>query len=366
MNKGFSKNESLKVKGIAVLMLLFHHLFYSADRIASSGMKFMIIPQDYVQALAVMARICVWMFVFVSAYGLSVQYVQHGYRDSKWKFITKSWISLMKSFWFVYVIVFVLLLLSASQGIAKYDGKIYNALLDIFCWSDFFGTPSLSGVWWYMCMAQVLVFIIPAVNIMCEKMGWSSMLVGFIALQYVSDGIKSSNGGRYSNYFLVVVLAVLFARNHVFEKILSKRVRGTAKVYKGILLAVITVVLLVFKYKFTSYDLWQFNSFLSAIITALICILSCKYIKFKPLEALFIHLGIHSGNMFMFHAVLYTYYPKIVFWSGNAVLSYLTLLVLAVVFSVIVEFVKNKMHYNDLFKKLTEKLQNLNIPEEVE
>ena len=218
----FSKKESMKVKGIAILLLLFHHLFYNVQRVDESGIEFIYIKMELVQVAAVIARICVWLFVFVSAYGLTYQYIQDRGKN-KCKFIFRRWISLMSTFWFIYPFVFALLCFAKSSPMEKYENNIFYLILDLFGWADFFGTPMLTGVWWYLCFGQILILFIPFVNVLCEKLGWSSFLVVFIIMQYLPDGIKSMNGGRYSNYFLVVVLAVLCCRNLVFDKILEKK-----------------------------------------------------------------------------------------------------------------------------------------------
>lgn len=44
----FDKKQSLKVKGIAICMLLFHHLFYSAQRIDAYGVEFYWLSKDSV------------------------------------------------------------------------------------------------------------------------------------------------------------------------------------------------------------------------------------------------------------------------------------------------------------------------------
>lgn len=41
----FSKDDTNRIKGIAILLLLFHHLFYSASRIESNGVEFIYIDQ---------------------------------------------------------------------------------------------------------------------------------------------------------------------------------------------------------------------------------------------------------------------------------------------------------------------------------
>lgn len=70
----FSKNDTARVKGIAILMLLFHHLFYNPKLIEQREIVFHFVPQEKITAVAIGARICVWIFVFLSAYGLASQY----------------------------------------------------------------------------------------------------------------------------------------------------------------------------------------------------------------------------------------------------------------------------------------------------
>ena len=95
------------MKGVAILLLLFHHLFYNQEKSIARGMEFSMIPYRYIQIAAVSARICVWMFVFLSAYGLVYQYRKHKEEQTALQFIIKHWFSLMKGYWFVYLCVFV-------------------------------------------------------------------------------------------------------------------------------------------------------------------------------------------------------------------------------------------------------------------
>ena len=65
----FTKAETARVKGIGILLLLFHHLFYNVDFVEKTKMEFLFLSEDRIQPVAVMARVCVWLFVFLSAYG---------------------------------------------------------------------------------------------------------------------------------------------------------------------------------------------------------------------------------------------------------------------------------------------------------
>ena len=58
----FTKEDSAKTKGIAVILLLFHHLFFT-DRGFEVNLQY--ISEDTLRALATAARICVWIFAFL-------------------------------------------------------------------------------------------------------------------------------------------------------------------------------------------------------------------------------------------------------------------------------------------------------------
>ena len=167
--------------------------------------------------------------------------------------------------------------------------------------------------------------------------------LGFVALQYLSVGIESPYGGKYSNYFLVIMLGVLCAQNKFLDNAMAKQ---RTKTIKYTLLFFI-VLLSIAKYIITDVDTWQFGSLLNSIVALLICWFICCYIKTdgvvgKALE----FMGIHSGNMYLFHAFLYSRWPNLVYWSKNTVLSYLTLLILSILISMVFEYVKEKIKYD--------------------
>lgn len=58
-----SLNETNAIKGIAIIAMLVHHLFYEHPEYGESTYQ-----------LALIGKVCVAMFLFLSGYGLSVQY----------------------------------------------------------------------------------------------------------------------------------------------------------------------------------------------------------------------------------------------------------------------------------------------------
>ena len=66
-----SKKQTAQLKGIAVLMLMYHHLFLNAER---AGRCFFFTGKVGMQMLiysAVLGKICVSIFLILSGYGIN-------------------------------------------------------------------------------------------------------------------------------------------------------------------------------------------------------------------------------------------------------------------------------------------------------
>ena len=350
----FDKRQSLKVKGVAILMLVFHHLFYNPKLVQQSGMKFLFFPYEWGQLVAVAARICVWIFVFLSAYGLEYQYQAHKNEESTLQFIIKRWISLMKNFWIVFIVAMIIYAVKLGNPLAAYGYHLYRCFLDFMGWSDFFHFQTMSAVWWYMCFAQILIIVIPLLDIVCEKFGLAAFLIAFIALQYLPAGIYSEYGGRYTIYLMSAMLGVYCAKTGFLNRILSRE--GKFKIVKAVVLFTVSVGLIVMKHCIKPKDEWLLTTLISAVAAFLIVILVSKYFTNAIVEKILIFLGKHSGNIFMMHKLIYIYATRCIIFSHIAVICYILLVAASIVFSICIEFVKKKIHYNEFFDKVTKRI----------
>ncbi len=100
-----SKDQSYSIKGIAILLLIFHHLFYKVERFQPYGIR-CLISFEKLSMIAYESRVCVWLFAFVSAYGIAKTLKQGASSKAINKLFVYRWISLLSSFWFVYPIVY--------------------------------------------------------------------------------------------------------------------------------------------------------------------------------------------------------------------------------------------------------------------
>lgn len=61
----FTKKDTALVKGVAILMMLFHHCFVSAERYAGYEMDFFPLTESQTITIASFFKICVALFVFL-------------------------------------------------------------------------------------------------------------------------------------------------------------------------------------------------------------------------------------------------------------------------------------------------------------
>ena len=69
--KMFTKNDTNKVKGMAIILMLIHHCFMNSGRYKGQQVIFSLLPEWRVNEFALSMKICVAMFVFLSAYGIA-------------------------------------------------------------------------------------------------------------------------------------------------------------------------------------------------------------------------------------------------------------------------------------------------------
>ena len=129
MNSSFSVQDTFAVKGIAILMMYIHHNFLSPARWGKSFVDFWPLTEKFTVNIAVFFKICVSLFVFLSAYGLTIKYKEYINRNNKTtnslnlSFIASRLYKLELNFWFIFALA---LLYSAVMGFGHF-AKTYGS-----------------------------------------------------------------------------------------------------------------------------------------------------------------------------------------------------------------------------------------------
>ena len=163
----FTKENTLQLKGIAVIFLLYHHLFNSPSMYQNFEVSFFPLTERIVNLLSWFGKNCVSFFAFLSAYGLAVSYMKlsekKGAADG---WIKRRLLKLYKGYWFVFVGAFFICSIIDRMPIKVYmkSHGIANIILVMLGLRAFLGTPSMNGAWWYMSLAVTIIINVPVVD----------------------------------------------------------------------------------------------------------------------------------------------------------------------------------------------------------
>lgn len=161
-----SIQDSLALKGIALLLLLWHHLFY-----IQSGLYDDVTIGGYgiIHQTGIIAKVCVAVFVLLSGYGLTIQYQSKPMKFSE--FIKRRFLKLFIGFWIIW-------LLFVPIGFLFYDRTLENVFGDYAIAKlvvQFFGLQNITGfyginaTWWFYTCIILLYFCFPALNALSKR-----------------------------------------------------------------------------------------------------------------------------------------------------------------------------------------------------
>lgn len=342
-----TKYQSTMCKGIAILAMYFHHLFYSMENIEKYNVNFWPFSQSIGHQLGIMCKFCVAIFVFITGYGY---YKKREQVSNSIKTILKRLSKLMSSYWFIFILFFIIGLFTTESH--KYlNGNvlktIYNFLMDFLGIAWYTNTPTLNPTWWYISMA--LMFIILSPILIRLNQSFFGILSVVIVLGVGNICIKSNIFFHLAIYLFVLEVGMICAKYLLFEKI-KRFCRG--KCYIDIVTGLALLgVALYFRYV---GPMFLFDSCIAILICYLVYSLGDKlYLIKKTLHI----LGKHSANGFMIHTFLYYIYFKDLYYGLKYfIIIWIALAITSLLASAIIEKAKTVLHYNKLFGKLIKKI----------
>lgn len=195
-----------------------------------------------------------------------------------------------------------------------------------------------------MCFAQLVLFFLPVLFEVCQKFGWITIVVCFVLIQYAGEGIKSSYAGAYIGYLMVVLAGILCAQTYLFERIQAKMHQLWQRILLALVLLAAIVTSLAVQLMYSWGDRARLMMSLAAILISLFLYL---FATGSILEGILKFLGKYSGIIFMVHGFAYLHYPKLIYWSHNVVLTYLTLMAVSLLASMGIVWLQRLLHYQN-------------------
>lgn len=344
----FTKTETLKAKCLAVLLILFHHMFSSPEGTAEK-INTHILPLRVLNTLAIDARFCVWIFAFLSAYGMTVAY--NKFVGGNNRYFLHRCLTLYSFCLPILAIHYVLNIIFKNPV-----GMIYKPIYIIFNIlgiSDWVSYPALGDVYWYISFTLVLIIFFPFLYRVCDIYQYIVFFMGIIILHgYINLGIHSDVGGYYVQYLFAILMGIIFAQKGIWNKIYTFNQR---KYSKKFLFVVTTLCMLVLPYIRNTYiqsDVLQVKQILMTFAALAGCSFTFICCRWKWLNIVMTFVGKHSANIFLIHPLVLRYLGNVIYYTKNVLVSYVTCAGISILLSMVLEQILEKTGYNALIKKI--------------
>lgn len=348
-NSIFTKNDSLALKGIAILMMLFHHLFLDTSRYGRYNVIFYPLPENITVYIAAFFKVCVGIYVFISGYGFALKFKREKL-DKKYinKFILTRYLSLFMDFFIIFLIGTMLNYFINGIFLETYrSNNIYNSIsyfiTDAFGLAKLFGTPTLNSTWWYMSFAYAIIALSPIVYLVYKKIGILPIMIIHVFVVHA----LAVNNYEMTKWVFILFLSIWFADQNVMKKIKDI---GKNKIIKFIVFTLILFIFFVFKSKMNR----AFLEFREGILPLfVICYLHEFIISNKYISKLFQYFGKHSTNIFLIHTFFQeTFCGEFIYSFKYPFLIFFALLFCSLIASYILELLKKIINYEKIKMKL--------------
>ena len=368
----FTKEHTMQMKGIAIIILLFHHCFLNAQRWATVPYEKLATTKGWgyypssfapfsshtIQYLASFSKICVAMFVFMTGYGMWVSYESQKKKTTMSNYIKKRMVTLMTGFLIIFVVTEILAI-PTGRFIEVYGHdfrSVVYMIIDALGLAKLLGTPLFCLTWWYMSLAIVLIMIFPFVHSIMEKYQWVVVVASIIVPRACGFG-QSTDLFRY---LLAYTLGMYFAQHDLLARIKEKFMEQNVA---GKLLSLIVSLIglaVIIKCRQNAWIGWKYLDFwdgfaaMYMIVISYIYILNGKWIV-KGLG----FLGKHSMNIFLIHSFYRdVFFHEFTYSFYYAWLDYIVLMAISLVTSIVLEWFKKLIRYEkfiDWVKRLVTK-----------
>lgn len=358
MPNGLKKEDSAALKGVAVLMLVFHHCYRTAEKFEGYDVLFRGLSAEQVITLAQFGKICVAIFAFVSGYGL-----MHGYFSKVKKRSPRAifpWtcshlISTASGFWFT-AVIFYLLYFLRDGSFQKWGDTIFEKLfavgMDAFGISKLLGTKSLNGSWWYMSAAIVFILLFPLLaDVIGRYGGMLCIAILFLLPRMLQIGFPG--GTSYWSFLMIFAVGMICRRYDFFTKFHEW---AAAKWKFWLTLAVLVITILLY-YQINLKVFWEFQYAWTPFIVIVFCV---EYLfRIRPLVMLLQYLGKHSMNIWLVHTFVRDWCGPYVFGVREFWLIPLVILVASLLISYCLDLLKKLIGYDRLIRCAQKKLADL-------
>ncbi len=334
----FDAGDTAACKGVALLLLLWHHLFYLHPEYGF-----------FVRVTSLSAKVCVAMFVLLSGYGLAASV---GAREvGLWSFYKNRLSRLYLNYWLVAALFIAFGALTGLRPIAAaYPSRPYlNLAVQLLGLDQFLvGGFGYNATWWFMGLIVPLYLLFPFLNDLTRKYGWWFLVPG--ALLLIGKGIRIPMLQEWLFPFCLGIYGAQRASVSVISSRLSCLGGFRFALLGGLLVAVAYLKLIPL----------NGGVQIDGPFGALLVVSTFEATGAVPaLKKVLGFLGRHLFNIFLFHTFIYYYFwPDVIYAPRNPLAILALLLGICLAVSLALEKVKSLVG----FPRLQAAIDRVRVP----
>lgn len=328
-----NKETSNILKGTAILLMIFLHLFNNMSNVelCSNFVYMGGIPLIY--RLSSIAHLCVPIYLFLSGYGL--------YKSKEHSSLRRNILRIKKLYINYWVVLAIFVFAGAFIRPDIYLGSTTKFISNITAYKT-----TYNNEWWFLLPYVILVLISPGIFKVIDKLNWKLLVCILPLIHFIAFATIKFNGpflfSHQYIYYLVLIpscsipftVGALIAKYKVIE-----RLKESTKTYRTICLITLLAVLFlktIFRGSF-------FNDYSAVPFILLFAAIN----RGKVLDAVLAFFGKHSTNMwlihsffcyYLFHDFIYGFRFPIVIFVVTTLLSlacsYVVMFILRLIYSI--------------------------------
>jgi peptidoglycan/LPS O-acetylase OafA/YrhL len=334
------------IKGMAICLMLWHHLFYEH---AEYG--------NLILQTAQFGKVCVSLFLFVSAYGLTVQYgrVCNKPIAETLKFQINRLAKFYINYWVIFLI-FVpigIFVFGRSLCIPYGDGNLhqFKMLVTDFLGINFFQSYNIT--WWFNCLIICLYFFFPFLYFAGKKHSILLLIVSVVIWKFNLPIFPEI----IRNWLFVFSLGIVYSLN--IDKINNFLNKINTWLLLGLLFVSLLALFCIRQNLIVHIQGIPTDGFicLNIIILAILTIRSIHIVN-----SMLQFLGKHSMNIYMVHTFIYHYFfGDYIYLFKYPLVIFAVLMLCSLGISIVVEYLKNIAHLPILVQNINQKIEKSNI-----
>ena len=350
----FTRKHTQIAKGIAILLMVYHHLFVIPERLGNNYTSIInLAGYDFQSILANFSKICVGIFLFLSGIGFYYTLIKLDSLKQMYKKVGFHGLKFMTNYW---IIVLLLFPIGLSQGFFKLSVKDITYV--------FFASYDSVSEWWFVRMYIVILILAPLFIRLFQRISVKKriaplivafsiwVLLRFLVMFLPTTGLFESIEHLiigYLNYFkyfdcIIVFIIGLFCARYNFINYFLREGKKDKVLLSGLFIISAIIIRVLNSNTPTSMNV-DFVVVPMFIIPLTVLLYNTK------LSVFLIWFGKHSTNIWLTHTFWCYYYgQKIVLLPKYSLLIYIWLLILSIVSSYLINLIYVPI-FNLLFTK---------------